>query len=51
MMDERTRTLERLADTEGEKDRKRSAASFHDRAAETREHAERLRQLLLSINQ
>lgn len=51
MMDERTRTLERLADTEREKDRKRSSAAFHDRAAETREHAERLRQLLLSLNQ
>ncbi len=51
MMDERTRTLERLAATEQEKDRRRSSASFHDKAAENREHAERLRQLLLSINQ
>jgi len=51
MMDERTRTLERLAATEQGKDRKRSSASFHDKAAENREHAERLRQLLLSINQ
>jgi two-component system chemotaxis response regulator CheB len=51
MMDERTRTLERLAATEQEKDHRRSSASFHDKAAENREHAERLRQLLLSINQ
>ena len=51
MMDERTRTLERLATTEQEKDRRRSSASFSDRAAETREHAERLRKLLLSLNQ
>jgi two-component system chemotaxis response regulator CheB len=51
MMDERVRTLERLATNEQEKDRRRSSASFHDKAAETREHTERLRQLLLSINQ
>jgi len=51
MMDERVRTLERLADTEQTKDRRRSAASFHDKATETREHTERLRQLLLSLNQ
>jgi two-component system chemotaxis response regulator CheB len=45
MMDERTRTLERLAATEQEKNRRRSSPSFRDKAAETREHAERLRQL------
>jgi two-component system chemotaxis response regulator CheB len=51
MMDERTRTLEHLATAEQEKGRKRGSATFRDRAAETREHAERLRQLLLAINQ
>jgi len=51
MMDERVRTLERLSATEQGKDHRRSSASFHDKAAETREHAERLRQLLLSLNQ
>jgi two-component system, chemotaxis family, protein-glutamate methylesterase/glutaminase len=51
MMDERVRTLEHLADTEQQKDHRRSSASFHDKAAEVREHTERLRQLLLSINQ
>ncbi len=51
MMDERVRTLERLATTEEEKERRRSAGGFRDRAAETREHTERLRQLLLSLNQ
>jgi len=51
MMDERVRTLEHLATTEEQKDHRRSAAAFRDRAAETREHTERLRQLLLSLNQ
>jgi hypothetical protein len=51
MMDERTRTLERLASTELEKDRKCNSATFRDRAAETRVRAERLRRLLLSLNQ
>jgi two-component system chemotaxis response regulator CheB len=51
MMDERVRTLEHLATTESEKERRRSAGSFRDKAAETRAHTERLRQLLLSINQ
>ncbi len=51
MMDERVRTLEHLATTEEQKERRRSAANFRDKAAETREHTERLRQLLLSLNQ
>jgi two-component system, chemotaxis family, protein-glutamate methylesterase/glutaminase len=49
MMDERT--LEHLAATEQEKDHRRRSGSFRDKATETREHAERLRQLLLSLNQ
>jgi len=43
--------LTRLAETERARDRQRSSASFRDKAAETREQAERLRQLLLNINQ
>jgi two-component system chemotaxis response regulator CheB len=51
MMDARVRTLEHLATTEEQKEHRRSAAGFRDWAAKTREHTERLRQLLLSLNQ
>jgi len=50
MMDERTRMLERLANSEDEKKRRGSAVSFRDKANETREHTDRLRRFLLTIN-
>jgi two-component system, chemotaxis family, protein-glutamate methylesterase/glutaminase len=43
--------LTHLARTESERGRERNSASFHNKAAEIQEHTERLRQLLLSLNQ
>jgi two-component system chemotaxis response regulator CheB len=51
MMDERARMLERLAGSGDERERRSSAAFFRDKADETREHTDRLRRFLLTINQ
>lgn len=50
-MDERTRMLERLAESEMRREHERSAASFRNRAEEARRHANHLREFLLSLNQ
>jgi hypothetical protein len=45
------RVLERLAAYDEGKGRRSSPSSFRTRAAETREHADHLRQFLLTLNQ
>jgi hypothetical protein len=50
-MDERVRVLERLVAYDEERGRKAGLASFRARAQETREHANHLRQFLLTLNQ
>lgn len=50
-MDERVRVLERLVAYDEERGRKGGLASFRARAQETREHANHLRQFLLTLNQ
>lgn len=49
-LDERTRMLERLVKYDEAKGRKRSVNTFLARAKEAREHADRLRNLLLNVN-
>ncbi len=49
-LDERTRMLERLAREDRTKGRQNSANTFLARAAESKEHADQLRNLLLTIN-
>jgi two-component system, chemotaxis family, protein-glutamate methylesterase/glutaminase len=50
-MDERVRILERLVAHDEEKGRTRGISAFQSRARETSEHADRLRQFLLTLNQ
>lgn len=50
-MDERVRVLERLIRFDEEKGRSRGVPSFRSRAEETKEHADQLRQFLLTVNQ
>jgi len=50
-MDERVRVLERLIRFDEEKGRSQGISNFRSRAEETKEHADQLRQFLLTVNQ